>query len=75
MRVAAGAVARKVLGAGVVIRGALVQMGAASHRPRALGLGRGRQNPFFCPDAVGRRAWEWETYLTEIRKAAPPSAR
>ena len=44
MRVAAGAVARKVLDAlvpgGVTIRGALVQMGAARHRPRALGLGR-----------------------------------
>jgi chorismate synthase len=67
MRVAAGAVARKVLGAGVLIRGALVQMGP--HR-----IDRARwdweevgRNPFFCPDPVA--AEEWETALTEARKA------
>jgi len=67
MRVAAGAIARKVLGAGVSIRGALVQMGP--HR-----IDRARwdwdavlENSFFCPDAVAVAAWE--TYLTEVRKA------
>ncbi len=67
MRVAAGGVARKVLGAGVRIRGALVQMGP--HR-----IDRARWdwdavagNPFFCPDPV--MAQTWETYLLAVRKA------
>jgi chorismate synthase len=67
MRVAAGGVARKVLGQGVRIRGALVQIGP--HR-----IDRGSwdwdavdANPFFCPDPV--TAALWETYLSEVRKA------
>ncbi|CAH2600250.1 chorismate synthase [Rhodovastum atsumiense] len=67
MRVAAGAVARRVLGEGVRIRGALVQMGPH-------GIDRGRWdwnavegNPFFCPDPVA--AAQWEEYLSDIRKA------
>ncbi|MDE2006756.1 MAG: chorismate synthase [Rhodospirillales bacterium] len=67
MRVAAGAVARRILGAGVRIRGALVQMGP--HR-----IARGRwdwdavaANPFFCPDAAAAIAWE--TILLEVRKS------
>jgi chorismate synthase len=66
MRVAAGAVARKVL-AGVTIRGALIQVG-----PHAIDRGRWDwrevdQNPFFCPDAAA--AAEWEGYLDGVRKA------
>jgi len=67
MRVAAGAVARQVLGAGIRIRGALVQIGP--HR-----IDRTRwnwetidNNPFFCPDPV--MAQQWETYLSAVRKA------
>lgn len=67
MRVAAGAVARRVLGDRVTIRGALVQVGP--HR-----IDRGRwdwdqigQNPLFCPDPVAAAAWE--TYLSEVRKS------
>ncbi len=67
MRVAAGGVARKVLGERVRIRGALVQIGP--HR-----IDRGRwdwdavdANPFFCPDPV--TSVLWETYLSEVRKA------
>ena len=67
MRVAAGAVARLVLGAGVRIRGALVQLGP--HR-----IDRARwdwdavdANPFFCPDPVA--AAEWEDILLAVRKA------
>jgi chorismate synthase len=67
MRVAAGAIARKVLGAGVLIRGALVQMGP--HR-----IDRARwdwaavdANPFFCPDPVA--AAFWDEYLAGVRKA------
>ena len=67
MRVAAGAVARKVLGDAISIRGALIRIGAH-------GIDRARwddaaidDNPFFCPDSVTAAAWE--TYLDEIRKA------
>lgn len=67
MRVAAGAIARLVLGPTVRVRGALVQMGThAVDRARwdwnAVG-----ENPFFCPDPVAALAWE--TALTRIRKA------
>jgi chorismate synthase len=71
MRVAAGAVARKVLAASAAvppsIRGALIQVGP--HR-----IDRARwdwdavdRNPFFCPDPVAAAAWE--AYLDEVRKA------
>ncbi len=67
MRVAAGGVARRVLGDGVRIRGALVQIGP--HR-----IERSRwdwdtidDNPFFCPDPV--MAARWEHYLGTVRKA------
>ncbi|GBQ22619.1 chorismate synthase [Acetobacter estunensis NRIC 0472] len=67
MRVAAGAVARRVLGDGVRIRGALVQIG--QHE-----IGRNRwnwdevgQNPFFAPDP--EIVPVWEEYLGAIRKA------
>ena len=67
VRVAAGAIARKVLGDGVSIRGAMVQMG-----PHAVDRGRWdwaatADNPFFCPDAVA--AEEWESFLDGVRKA------
>jgi chorismate synthase len=65
-RVAAGAIARRVLD-GVSIRGALVQMGAhAIDRSRwdwdAAGV-----SPFFCPDPAAALAWE-ET-LAAVRKS------
>ncbi len=65
-RVAAGAVARKVL-SGVTIRGALVQMG-----PHAIDRGNWdwdevSRNPFFCPDA--KAAAFYEEYLDGLRKA------
>jgi chorismate synthase len=66
-RVAAGAVARRVLGDAVAIRGALVQLGPH-------GIDRGRwdweevdRNPFFCPDAEA--AAGWADYLDAVRKA------
>ena len=71
MRVAAGAIARKVLDAlvpgGVRIRGALVQMG-----PHAIDRARWdwaevANNPFFCPDAEA--AARWGPILDEVRKA------
>ena len=66
MRVAAGAIARKVLGAGVVIRGALVQMGPHRIDRARWDWGAAEENPFFCPDPVS--AGEWETILAEVRK-------
>jgi chorismate synthase len=70
-RVAAGALARKILhtilGDTVQLRGALVEMGG-------LGIDRSRwqdqaidDNPFFCPDPVA--AAQWATALDQARKA------
>lgn len=66
MRVAAGAVARKVLGTGVRIRGALVQMGPYRIDRARWDWDAVDDNPFFCPDPVA--AAEWDTILAEIRK-------
>ena len=65
MRVAAGAVARRVL-AGVTIRGALVQMGAHAIDRARWDWAAVDANPFFCPDPVAAAAWEIE--LAAIRK-------
>ncbi len=67
MRVAAGAVARKVLGPGVRIRGALVQMGPQRIDRARWDWSAVEENPFFCPDPVA--AAEWETILGEVRKS------
>jgi chorismate synthase len=66
-RVAAGAVARVILGSGVTIRGALVQIG-----PHAIDRGQWdwdetERNPFWCPDAA--TAERWAEYLDGVRKA------
>jgi chorismate synthase len=66
-RVAAGAVARKILGAGVTIRGALVQIGADKVARDKWDWAVVEQNPFWCPDAVA--AARWEAQLEDIRKA------
>ncbi len=65
-RVAAGAVARKVI-AGVTIRGALVQVGPHKIDRARWDWAEIDRNPFFCPDA--KAAAFFETYLDEIRKA------
>lgn len=66
-RVAAGGVARKVLGDGVEIRAALVQIG-----PHAVDRSRWdwaeiHNNPFWCPDA--QTAELWADYLEGVRKS------
>ncbi len=66
-RVAAGAVARKVLGDAIVIRGALVQIGDKKIDRDNWNWGELSNNPFWCPDA--KMAAEWESHLDEIRKA------
>jgi len=65
MRVAAGAIARKVL-EGVTIRGALVAMGGDWIDRANHDWAKVDQNPFFCPDAEA--AARWEAKLTAIRK-------
>jgi chorismate synthase len=64
-RVAAGAIARKIL-AGVTVRGALVQMGPhAIDRPN-WDWDEVARNPFFCPDA--KAASFFADYLDGLRK-------
>ena len=67
MRVAAGAIARRVLGAGLRIRGALVQMGRHRIDRANWDWTEVDRNPFFCPDPAAAAAWEAE--LSAIRKA------
>jgi chorismate synthase len=67
VRVAAGAIARRVLGAAISIRGALVQMGPHGiDRDRWNWEETGR-NPFFSPDAAA--AETWAEYLDGVRRA------
>jgi chorismate synthase len=66
MRVAAGAIARKVLD-GVTIRGALVCMGGDWVDTANWDWAQTEENPFFCPDAAA--AARWEEKLTAARKA------
>lgn len=65
-RVAAGAVARKVI-AGVSVRGALVQVGPHRIRRENWDWAEVDRNPFFCPDAEAAKVWE--AYLDGVRKA------
>ncbi len=65
MRVAAGAIARKVV-PGVTIRAALVQMGPHLIDRSRWDWNQIGENPFFCPDA--EMAAFYETYLDDIRK-------
>jgi chorismate synthase len=65
-RVAAGAVARKVIPQ-VEVRGALVQMGPHRINRDNWDWAEVNNNPFFCPDAQAATAWE--AYLDGIRKA------
>jgi chorismate synthase len=66
-RVAAGAVARRVLGSGVTIRGALVQIGPHPIDRRAWDWRATLDNPFWCPDAGAALAWA--EFLDGVRKA------
>jgi len=66
MRVAAGAIARKVLN-GVTVRGALVQMGPHKIDRARWDWDAIEDNPFWCPDR--QAAQQWEGYLDGVRKA------
>jgi chorismate synthase len=66
-RVAAGAVARKVLGPDIQIRGALVQIGPHAIDRANWDWAQTSENPFWCPDAAA--AVRWADYLDKVRKA------
>jgi chorismate synthase len=66
-RVAAGAVARKVLGNGVVIRAGVVQLGPHRIASDAVDFAAVYDNPLFAASAEAVPAWE--AYLDGVRKA------
>jgi chorismate synthase len=65
-RVAAGAIARKIV-PGLSVRGALVQMGPHKIDRARWDWNEIDKNPFFCPDA--KQAKFFEEYLDGVRKA------
>ena len=66
VRVAAGAIARKILGEGVTIRGAVVQLGTQGIERDKWDWDATADNPFWCPDR--QAAQVWEGYLDDVRK-------
>lgn len=68
-RVAAGAVAKKVLASfypGFSVRGAMVQLGTQKISRSGWDWQQVNQNPFFCPDVTAVAGWE--DYLEGVRK-------
>ena len=65
-RVAASAVARKVLGNKVKIRGALIQIGNKKINRNNWDWEQIEKNDFFCPDEFTVK--KWEKYINSIRK-------
>ena len=66
MRVAAGAVAQKILGNKVKIRGALIQIGKKKIDEKRWNWDELENNDFFCPDKL--TVPRWENYLKSVRK-------
>jgi len=66
MRVAAGAIARKITG-DISIKGALVQIGDIEVNRDNWNWDEVNNNPFWCPDA--ETANKWDDYLSKIRKS------
>ena len=69
-RVAAGGVARAVLGQalpGLRLRGAMIRMGADAVDPANRDWDEVEKNPFWCPDA--KAAARWAKRLDELRKS------
>ncbi|MDD3370223.1 MAG: chorismate synthase [Alphaproteobacteria bacterium] len=65
-RVAAGAIARKVLGDSIAIRGAAVQVGPHKIDRANWDWSEVAKNPLFCPDPV--MAPIWEKHIDEMRE-------
>ncbi len=66
MRVAAGAVAQKILGKKIKIRGALIQIGEKKINFNNWNWKEVEKNNFFCPDKNILKTWE--DYVLKIRK-------
>ena len=66
MRVAAGAVARKILGPGISVRGAVTQIGPHVIDRERWDWDETARNPFWSPDAGIVAAWE--SFLDDTRK-------
>jgi chorismate synthase len=66
MRVAAGAIARKIL-PGVAIRGALIRIGPHEIDRTRWNWDEVDSNPFFCPDHDSVQTWA--SYLDQVRKS------
>jgi chorismate synthase len=66
MRVAAGGIARKVIGDGIKIRAALIQVGPHSIDRNRFDWDQVSNNPFFCPDAD--MVPVWEAHIDALRK-------
>ena len=66
MRVAAGSIARKILGPSITIRGAMIQMGPHRIDRQSWDWDAIEDNPFWCPDRA--MAEKWEGYLDAVRK-------
>lgn len=66
-RVAAGAVARKILGESIKISAGMVQMGPHCIDRARLDWNEVHNNPMFCPDPIA--AQQWEAELNTVRKA------
>jgi chorismate synthase len=67
VRVAAGAIARKILGSDVTVRGAVIQIGPHQIDRAQWDWDAVADNPFWCPDR--QAAQHWEGYLDGVRKA------
>jgi len=66
-RVAAGAIARKILGDGVTVRAALAQIGPHAVDRSRWDWAEVSNNPFWCPDP--QMVEVWEGHLDKTRKA------
>ena len=66
IRVAAGAIARKILGGGIGIKVALIQIGHDRIERAKWNWNEVENNPFWCPDPAAAK--RWEELLTEVRK-------
>ena len=67
MRVAAGAIARLILGPTINITGAVIQIGKKKINKKRWNNEFIKKNDFFCPDSEVIK--DWKNYLTKIRKS------
>lgn len=67
MRVAAGSIARLILGKKINIKGAVTQIGTKKINPKKWKYSFIDKNPFFCPDPTVIK--DWEDYLKQVRKS------